>query len=343
MKNISTNLALNMLSSGMKNLLTGNPLAISFEITHSCNANCSHCDKDGFIPNEKLAPPEKFNELYLQLRPLFAQVSGGEPLLRKDYLDIVKLFRSHGTMPMISFVSNASLMTPEKYKELTAAGVNQFSFSLDMPDERHDQNRQIPGLFKHLSTIVPQMTALGFHNITMICVIRKQSLPYLIDIARTAFRWNASIIFSSYTALRTHSEEHSLRTPEELQLLRQQIDKLIDMRRQGAPIYNTETVFKGMIQFFETGNIPNCKTGIRHLVVNPDGSLVPCAMHKISFATQSDLIRNFTRHNTCGSCYVPLRANSELSFGALWSDFVMDYLKKQFHRPLENDSWKDGN
>ena len=330
MKNIPTKLALNLLSSGLKNLATGKPLAISFEITHSCNANYSQCDKEGIIPNENLAPPEKFDEVYMQLRPLFAQVSGGEPLLRDDYLDVVKLFRSHGTMPMIGFVSNASLMTPEKYKELVETGVNQFSFSIDMPDERHDQNRQIPGLFNHLSDIIPKMTAMGHHNITMISVIRKQSLPYLIDIAKTAFKWNASIIFSSYTALRTNSDEHSLKTEEELQLLRDQIQKLIEMQRQGAPIFNTETVFKGMVKFFETNNIPNCKTGIRHLVVNPDGSLVPCAMHKISFDTQSDLIKKFTKNNKCGSCYVPLRANSELSFGHLWSDLVMDYLKKRF-------------
>ena len=147
MKNISAKLARKMIWGTIRNTTTHKPLAISFEVTHSCNANCSHCDKDGMIPDEKLAPPERFDEIYMQLRPLFAQISGGEPLLRDDYLDIVKLFASHDTLPMVAFVSNAALMTPEKYEELVKAGVNQFSFSLDMPDERHDANRKIPGLF----------------------------------------------------------------------------------------------------------------------------------------------------------------------------------------------------
>lgn len=330
MRNVSTKLALNIFLHGIYNLFAHRPLAVSFEITHSCNANCSHCDKDGIIPNEKLAPPERFDEIYQQLRPLFAQVSGGEPLLRDDYLDIIKLFRNHGTMPMVALVSNAALMTPEKYIELVNAGVNQFSFSLDMPDERHDENRSIPGLFNHLANIIPKMTAMGYHNITIISAIRKQNLPYLVDIAKKAFEWNASVVFSSYTRLRTNSDEHSLKTKDELLLLRNQIDRLIEMRRQGAPIFNTETIFRNMIRFFETNYIPDCRTGIRHLVVNPDATLVPCAMHKVNFTTQDELINNFTDQNHCGACYVPLRANSELTLNDFWREFVIEYVKKRF-------------
>lgn len=326
---VSTKLARRLFFRGIRNLMTQKPLAISFEITHSCNANCSHCDKNGIIPNEKLAPPERFDQVYQQLRPLFAQVSGGEPLLRNDYLEIVKLFRSHGTLPMVAFVSNAALMTLEKYRELKEAGVDQFSFSLDMPDERHDDNRKIPGLFKHLSEIIPKMSAMGYHDIAMISVIRKQSLPYLIDIANKAFEWGTSITFSSYTQLRTNSDEHSLKTEEDLQLLRSQINTLIEMRKKGAPIFNTENVFRNMIKFFETNYIPNCRTGIRHLVVNPDGILVPCAMHQVYFNNQKDLINNFTKKNECGACYVPLRANTEMSFSHLWNDLVLDYFKKR--------------
>jgi len=329
MKNVSTKLAKGLFLRGIRNLTTQKPLAISFEVTHSCNANCSHCDKNGIIPDENLAPPEKFDEVYQQLHPLFAQVSGGEPLLREDCFEIVKLFRSHGTLPMVAFVSNAALMTPDKYRELKDAGVDQFTFSLDFPDERHDENRKIPGLYKHLSDVVPKMTAMGFYDIAMISVIRNQNLPYLIDIAKKAFEWGTSITFSSYTQLRTNSDEHSIKSEEDLQLLRDQVGRLIEMRRQGAPIFNTENVFKGMIKFFETNHIPNCRTGIRHLVVNPDGSLVPCAMHQVNFNNQKDLIKNFTKKNTCGACYVPLRANTEMSLSHFWNDLVVEYFKKR--------------
>lgn len=327
---ISTKLASNIIRRGARNLMAKKPLAISFEITHSCNANCSHCDKNGIIENENLAPPEKFDEVYQQLQPPLAQISGGEPLLREDHLEIIKLFRSHGILPLIAFVSNGALMTLDKYLELRKAGVNQFSLSLDMPDERHDKNRRIPGLFKHLSDIIPRMSAMGFQDVALISVIRKQSLPYLIDIANKAIEWNVAITFSSYTQLRTKSDEHSIKTEADLQLLRKQIDALIEMRRRGARIVNAEAIFQGMFNFFKTNNIENCRTGIRHLVVNPDASLVPCAMHKVSFNSQKELIRNFTNKNKCGACYVPLRANTEMGLKEMVFDFGADFIRRAF-------------
>ncbi|MBD3288321.1 radical SAM protein [candidate division KSB1 bacterium] len=334
MNGISINSALNIAGRGIRNIFGKKPLAISFEIIHSCNANCAHCDKEGFIEDEELAPPEKFVQIYDDLKPIFAQISGGEPLLREDVVDIVKKFRSRGkVLPVIVFVSNAALLTFEKYKELHAAGVNQYSFSLDMPDERHDENRQIPGLFSHLSELVPKITAEGNKNVTMICAIRKENLPYLSEIADTAIsKWNANMIFSSYTQLRTGDAVHSPQSPEELNLLEQQIDRLIEMKRQGAPIVNSESMFRGMIRFFKTNDIPNCRTGYRHLVVNPDGSLVPCAMHQVRFQTQKDLIENFTKTNDCGACYVPLRANTEKTLKQYWQDMVVAYAKQQFSR-----------
>ncbi len=334
MNGISINSALNIAGRGIRNIFFKKPLAISFEIIHSCNANCAHCDKDGMIEDEILALPERFVEIYDDLKPIFAQISGGEPLLREDVIDIIKLLRSRGhVLPVIVFVSNASLLTFDKYKELQKAGVNQYSFSLDMPDNRHDDNRQIPGLFAHLSDLVPKITAEGHKNVTMICAIRRDNLPYLTDIANTAIiKWNANMIFSSYTRLRTGDAVHSPQSRDELKLLETQIDKLIEMKRQGAPIFNSESMFRGMIQFFKTNNIPNCRTGYRHLVINPDGSLVPCAMHQVKFHTQKELIDNFTKTNECGACYVPLRANTEKTLKQYWQDMVVAYAKQQFSR-----------
>ena len=91
---LSPALALSIIGRGARNLIAKKPLAISFEITHSCNANCSHCDKNGIIKNEKLASPEEFDKIYQELKPLDAQISGGEPLLREDCFEIIRRFRS---------------------------------------------------------------------------------------------------------------------------------------------------------------------------------------------------------------------------------------------------------
>jgi MoaA/NifB/PqqE/SkfB family radical SAM enzyme len=79
------------------------------------------------------------------LRPCVVQVSGGEPLMRPDLVDIVRAIKDRNGLPYTILVSNWSLMTEERYLELRAAGINQFSVSLDFPDQRHDDFRRPPG------------------------------------------------------------------------------------------------------------------------------------------------------------------------------------------------------
>ena len=113
------------------NTIVNKPWAISIEVTHNCTADCEHCDKGKKIKNEIQATPEEYRRIYEEVRPLMVQVSGGEPLLRKDILDIVRIFKNPGHLPYIVFITNASLLTEEKYLQLKEAGVDQFSISLD--------------------------------------------------------------------------------------------------------------------------------------------------------------------------------------------------------------------
>ena len=44
---------------------------------------------------------------------------------------------------------------------LRCAGVDQFSVSLDFPDQRHDDFRVYPGLYRHLEDLIPRLAKLG--------------------------------------------------------------------------------------------------------------------------------------------------------------------------------------
>ncbi len=310
---MDTQLALEFIRQGAINLMRKRPLAISLEVTHSCNANCKHCDKGGMIPGETLAPPERFGEIVRQLSPLVAQISGGEPLLRDDVFDIVREVKNWGHLPYIVFVTNAWLLTEQNYLRLKEAGVDEFSISLDFPDERHDENRGIPGLYQHLSDTLPRLAAYGNCDITLISVIRRETVPELQRLAEHAVLWNVKINFSAYTSLRT-GDSQKLVSGDELRLLREQIDSLIDFKRRTGRVFTSEYVLNRYYEFFVRGGyLPRCRAGFRSLVVNPNGRLAPCAMKPVSFASREELIAGFSRKNTCGGCYVSLRANTEKS------------------------------
>lgn len=295
------------------NTLTRKPWAISIEVTHNCTANCFHCDKGEVIPNEKQATAEEYRRIVNSIRPLVVQISGGEPLMRDDILDIIRRQKNPGRLPVIVFVTNASLLTEEKYDELKRAGVDQFSISIDFPDRRHDENRRIPGLFARLDKLIPALTARGNNDITMITAVHKKNYPYLLDMLNIVRKWGARYNLSMYTAGRTGNFDLIIASPDDLMAFRKMIDNLIDELRNGASFFSTEPVLNRYYRFFENGgSAGNCKAGVRSLVVNPDGTLCPCAMKKsTAFQTHKDLKLSFSKTNTCDRCFISLRANTE--------------------------------
>jgi len=331
MPQIKLGKALGLLAKGARNLALKKPLAVSFEITHSCNCNCQQCDKGGQIAGEILAPPARFGELAGELRPLVAQISGGEPLLRDDIDEIIREVKTQGHPPLMVLVTNAKLLTEQLYLHLKELGIDEFSISLDYPDERHDTNRRCPGLYRHLDELLPRLARHGHKDITLISVIREQNLEDIPGIAEHAPRWNVSVNFSAYTTLRTHDASLTVRQ-ERLDLLRKQLDYLIEFKRRTGRLFTPESVLNRYYEYFANGNrIPGCQAGIRCLVVNPDGRMAPCAMFPAeSFPTQKELIENFSRGNTCEGCYVSMRANTEKSIGTLLKDAWISF--RQFQR-----------
>jgi len=312
---------------GAHSFLLHKPLNVSFEITHSCNAHCEHCDKGGPVKGEKLATPEQYGEICRQLRPFVAQISGGEPLLRKDILEVIQAIKQADPhLPVLVLVTNGWLLTLAKYLRFRAEGIDQFSVSLDYPDERHDHHRHIPGLFAHLNELVPRLSQYGYGDITLNCAIRRGNLHDLFGLVKKAQEWGVTINFSAYTPLRTGDWSHFISHERELKDLKEVIGELVHLRRQGAPILTSPQVLWRYYRFFRDGLIPNCRAGARCLVINPDGSLCPCAMlYETKYATQRELIQHFTRRNLCGGCYVSTRATTERPLGELLRDSLRAY------------------
>ena len=73
------------------NRAKGWPVCVSFEVTHSCCADCHHCDKGGIKSEAKLLTPADYARYSRELRPGVCQLSGGEPLLREDLVDELTL------------------------------------------------------------------------------------------------------------------------------------------------------------------------------------------------------------------------------------------------------------
>lgn len=328
MKKLDFGLAARMAARGTIKYTKKHPLAVSFELTHSCTCNCLHCDHGGKKPHEKQLTADDYRRLERKLKPILLQLSGGEPLMRSDLIDIVRAVKEPSGMPYLIVVSNASLMTKERYLELINNGVDQFSISLDFPDERHDEFRKYKGLYNHLSKVIPELTSLGLDNIVMNTAITRWNLPYLEQCYEKAKEWGANISFSAYTAKRTGNLEYDIREEKDLELLKKTVNRLIEIKNTNGRIVNSEWTLSGTYEYFKNQGGPPCKAGERYMVVNPDGTMRPCSMFDYKFKSRDELYENFVKQNDCRDCYVSIRAYLSQDYWTLLSQNVKERVLK---------------
>lgn len=305
------------------NYLTGNPLCVSFEITHDCNARCRHCHRGGKADMIR-ATPAQFGEMYRSLKPPVVQVSGGEPLLRRDVDDIIRALKQPDGTPYIIFVTNAALLTKDRYMGLLETGVDVFSVSFDFPDERHDEFRGIPGLFGTIRDLATGVTGCkdGCKAITLNSVIHSENFRDLYRMSEVAREWGVTINFSPYTWLRTH--DMSLVISEaDMPEFHAIIARLIAFKKKYGTIRTTDSFFYDMAAFFGKESRPGCRAGERFLVVNPDATLSPCGLIMAEYKTKEELTREFSAHNTCAACNTSIRAATEKPFNNLLAGALM--------------------
>jgi MoaA/NifB/PqqE/SkfB family radical SAM enzyme/membrane protein YqaA with SNARE-associated domain len=305
----------------IKNMILNKPICVALEVTHNCNANCYHCDKGAKVEDNMVGPAD-FKRILDEIGSPFIQIAGGEPMLRKDLPDIVRSLHSPQNWPLLVLITNASLLTVDKYHELREAGISQFSISLDFPDHRHDRNRMIPGLFAHLDDLIPQLVSFKNSDVAVNCCITRKNYPYIKNMVAICRRWKVKMNFSVYTELRTLNQDLNLAHPGDTNKLDRLIDELYADPDLAAWTMTSEKVIRSFNNFFVNGMCqPNCQAGYRFVVVNPDGQLTPCAMHiETRYPTLKGLVQNFSRPNTCSGCYISTRGNTEKSFFQLAAD-----------------------
>ena len=320
-KAIPTGVAVSVGLHTLKNMMFKRPICVALEVTHNCTADCYHCDKGPHV-QDNMTTPDEFRRIINEIDPPFIQIAGGEPLLRKDLPEIVRKLHRPGKFPLLVLITNASLLTVEKYHELRDAGIKQFSISLDFPDDRHDGTRKIKGLFARMDKLIPELVAFGNGDVTINCCITRLNYPYIKEMVAVCRRWKAKMNFSVYTDLRTFNKELNLRHPEDTAVLNRLIDELYADRELSAWTMTAEKVLRSYNRFFEDGmSQPNCQAGYRFLVVNPDGQLTPCAMFiETRYKTREELVEKFSRFNKCDGCYISTRGNTEKTVWQLFRD-----------------------
>lgn len=123
---------------------------VVWNMTQRCNLKCMHCyakaiEEDGQDPITTDQAKAMIDDLAQFGAPVML-FSGGEPLVRKDLVELASHATAKGMRAVIS--TNGTLISPEKAKELKEVGLSYVGISLDGGEAIHDHFRGVPGAFK---------------------------------------------------------------------------------------------------------------------------------------------------------------------------------------------------
>jgi len=123
----------------------GFPIVVGWELTLSCNLRCGHCASSAGLPRKEELSLAEALELCDQFPLLLVQevdFTGGEPLLRTDWMEIAAHLRE--LQIPVRMVTNG-LLLKENVPLLKESGIATVGVSLDGLENTHDFIRRRQG------------------------------------------------------------------------------------------------------------------------------------------------------------------------------------------------------
>ena len=315
------------------------PYVVSWNLTYRCNLACEHCyldaggtplvSTDNFADRSELGTEECFrviDEIAAFAPECLTILTGGEPLLRRDILDIVRRASERGLWVVVG--TNGVRITENVARRLAESGARGLSLSLDALDpDRHDRFRNVRGAWQNTVEGAEILNRTGLPFIVQ-TTAGSHNLGELEAIADFAHERLAAKVWNLYFLVPTGRGQFvSDITPA-------QYDDVL------ASLYHIKGKYKGRMlvnakcapHYIKTvlenasepsrirtysGGAGGCPAGTHYMGIRPNGDVTPCpylpvfagSLRKSSLTdlwTSSELFVNIRRRSSlggrCGEC-----------------------------------------
>jgi radical SAM family uncharacterized protein len=242
------------------------PLIAGHKLLYSCNLRCKMCPFWRRY-DERLLSVEEEVKMFDSLKRagvLFMGFEGGEPLLRRDISQILMESnkRFHTSMVTNGWLLKTKIHEVKDY-------LNFLFVSLDGPPHIHDLIRGIPGSFNR--AVEGLKEAKKHLDVAISHTIMSENLRYVENMVTLAQKLGVGI--SVQVAYNYTTAEKLSPTGEGL---RTALQKLLELKRRGAPIIESEGYFESVLKSWYGGHGWTCKPWLT-INVDPQGRVVlPC-------------------------------------------------------------------
>jgi MoaA/NifB/PqqE/SkfB family radical SAM enzyme len=285
-----------------------NPLTLTFSVTAACQSRCKTCNIGAlYLANPKLAEQnlslEEIEKVFKSLGPVyFFNVSGGEPFMRPDLAEIIRLACLHLKPHLIHIPTNAIspkfiAKTTRKIlaymDELAPASVPiSIKPSIDGVGAMHDYVRGYPGNFKLLEQTIDVLLEIRSENprlhVDLGTVISNLNLHHLDEIED----WVHSRGIESYRheIAEQRAEFHNLGDPitppaDVYAALTERFKNKIATNIRGKAFLTRTTEAVRVVYYDvavkilrERRQVTPCYGGISNIHMNYNGEIWPCCV-----------------------------------------------------------------
>ena len=271
----------------------GRPSDVIWNITNRCNLLCDHCYMaadshtlpDELTDEETIALVKQMGERHLPA--LF--LSGGEPMMRSNFWEILELARSLGIRVTVS--TNCTLMDRDAAKRLKANGIDWIATSLYGPAEFHDAMVGVPGTRDRVVEAIKILREEGV-GVAIKTAISAATWPYVYDLIQEAKDLDVGLIYfcDLITAGRSEGEDDGRITAEQWRELGDFIvndilseESKLEWDIGAMPSFIPFVAEKFVERGIDVSNglerlkvISACPVGKGHMNINSEGGIMPC-------------------------------------------------------------------
>lgn len=243
---------------------------VLWEITNKCNYKCKYCIFNSGICNDVELTYEDIKNVIDALKVKnfkYLKITGGEPFIRKDIIDILK-YASDKDM-VVDISTNASLINKSMIKYLKDINLDMIHVSLDGSNkETHEIVRGVNTYERTIRGI--KLLKETNKYIRIGTVIFKDNEDYLEDIVKLCISLNVNeVIFSVMQPVGRMLDDNTMVTTKSLTDLTKIAEDLILKYPEIVINYNWNPN--------KVNNTKICPAGEKFLYINNKGNISPCS------------------------------------------------------------------
>ena len=264
------------------------PIDAVLAVTYRCQSRCRMCSIWQINEHDD-APPHIYEKLPTTLMDV--NLSGGEPFLRKDLAEIVRVVHDRIPRARIIVSTNALMgdaLVPRALELVKIDPGIGFGISIDGIGEMQDFIRGVKGAFDNAVAVAKGLKAEGVDNIRFAFTLTRENADHMIKVYELArelgVQFTMSMAHDSDFFFGSHDsaivkDEGSLFDDE---TLRRDLERIIrsELATYSLKSWGKAFIYNGMYRVMTEGKRPfGNHPGIDYFYLDPKGDIYPSVVH----------------------------------------------------------------